>query len=742
MKPEPMLLYSVRPTHDDVCLQRLSEFYGLERRSVETSALNAELEQAADHDLCLLASAKTIHEWRRDHAPDPGSALDSLRQKAAFVFVYGFAPGMAEIASDLSNGTIRDIRRLTRTDLCYNVSSSQPEITRQFSGLSFGPTNTTTDSGFVCPADFRSTVPLATLEDMPFWMCVQQGGCVTFLLACSAIADIEEQVNAVDAGAYFSRLLPAAMFLRWAFKDRCWHGRHRFANFIIDDPLLKPSYGYLNYQDLVSKMDAYNFATTIAFIPWNHQRTDKKVATLFRERPDRLSLCVHGCDHTGSEFSSADLAVLNSKTRLATLRMDNLRRQNGLAYSKIMVFPQGRFSTEALTALKSNNYLGAVNSSPLPHAGNGSLTVADFLSPAIARYEGFPVFLRRYPAGLEQFAFDLFFGKPLLVVEHHAYLKDGGARLAEFITRLNSLAKLQWNSLHEIMTRSYIEREISDEITACRLYTNHQVIENNTERDRTFVVTKFETGDVPVQRVVVNGLATRFTMVDNVLELVTRIPALSSTVIQIVYRNSLAHAALKQGFASRSHVWAHRMLSEFRDNVLCRSGFLLAGAQALRRGFSGHTAAASSAPMRRKKDKPAHASASAGKNVSPGDIARKVLGANSGASISKVLVVGADGSEPVTRMEIHFADPEQVPEAFNSLATALQSSGFDFNSLWNSSVPLTEIWLTYPLNDRNKTLLSCAARVGEQQVRRLQTQSGSARGQTDNHAVVSRGGRS
>jgi hypothetical protein len=198
MKPEPMLLYSVRPTHDDVCLQRLSEFYGLERRSVETSALNAELERAADHDLCLLASAKTIHEWRRDHAPDPGSALDSLRQKAAFVFVYGFAPGMAEIASDLSNGTIRDIRRLTRTDLCYNVSSSQPEITRQFSGLSFGPANTTTDSGFVCPADFRSTVPLATLEDMPFWMCVQQGGCVTFLLACSAIADIEEQVNAVD----------------------------------------------------------------------------------------------------------------------------------------------------------------------------------------------------------------------------------------------------------------------------------------------------------------------------------------------------------------------------------------------------------------------------------------------------------------------------------------------------------------------------------------------------------------
>ena len=114
-----------------------------------------------------------------------------------------------------------------------------------------------------------------------------------------------------------------------------------------------------------------------------------------------------------------------------------------------------------------------------------------------------------------------------------------------------------------------------------------------------------------------------------------------------------------------------------------------------------------------------------GKNVSPGDIARRVLGANSGASISKVLVVGADGSEPVTRMQIHFADPEQVPAAFNSLATALQSSGCDFNSLGNSSVPVTEIWLTYPLNNRNKTLLSCAARVGEQQATAVAVQSGS-----------------
>jgi hypothetical protein len=593
MQPEPILLYHVRPTPDDVSLKQLAEFFGLSCRTVDASTFDRELQRTADHDLCILASAVTIDRWCHSH-PDRAIALDRLRQKASFLFLYGFAPGasLAYIAARLSDGAIKDVRALTRAGLTYEVSSSEPGITREFSGLSFGCARNDTDSGFVCTANSSGMVPLVAIDDMPFWIVVEKNFCKTFLLACRAVVDIQEEVNGIDVGTYFSRLLPAAMFLRAAFNGLCWHGKYRFANFIIDDPPLKRSYGYLNYRNLLTQMDRCQFASTIAFIPWNYRRTDNCVAQLFRERTERLSLCVHGCDHTTAEFSSTDLAILNSKVQLASARMNNLERENGLSYSKTMVFPQGRFSAGALTALKANNYLAAVNSSPSPaYPGpNGSLTVGDFLTPAVVRHGGFPVFVRRYPAGLEQFAFDLFFGKPLLTVEHHAYFKDGGARLAEFITRINSFKTLQWTGLDEIMKKSYLEREISSEITACRVYTNHHVIENHAERDRTFIVSKFETGDVPIQHVLVNGVATRFMMIDNVLEFATRIPALSSTVVQVVYRNSLPHAELERGFASRSHVWAHRMLSEFRDNVLCRSDLLLAGAQALRRGFSGHGA--------------------------------------------------------------------------------------------------------------------------------------------------------
>ena len=585
LKSDPILVQHTRPTADDLCLSRLIEFMGLDCRTTDTSHLGTELERAADHDLCIMANAKTLDRLRRHDA----NAFSTLRQKARFFFVYGFAPQMCpgQLAAALSNGEINDVRSVSSADLPYEVSSSRPEITREFSGLSFGRARSTSDFGFVCSGNARAAVPLITIGGMPFWVAVEAKGCTAFLLACSAIADIQQQVNDIDPLNYFSRLLPAAMFLRSAFGSQCWHSKHPFASFIIDDPPLKRSYGYLNYRDLVSKMDRCNFATTIAFIPWNYSRTDEEVTQLFRERPDRLSLCIHGCDHSAGEFSSTDLAMLNAKLQLASARMNSLRRQSGLLYSNTMVFPQGRFSGEALTSLKANNYLAAVNSTAAAEssAAREPLALADFLRPAITTYGGFPLFLRHYPGPLEQFAFDLFFGKPLLVVEHHAYLKDGGTRLAEFMSRINSLSRLQWTGLHPILTRSHQERERSSEITDCRMNGNEHVIENDTERDQTFIFTKFEPAGVPVEEVLVNGATMKFALENSVLTFATRIPALSSARVNIIYRNLLPCAKPEQGIASRSRLWTRRMASEFRDNVLSRSDLLLTGVQALHRGL-------------------------------------------------------------------------------------------------------------------------------------------------------------
>lgn len=749
MKPEAILLHDSRLTPEDACLERLIKFLGLSCRNVDSSAVDAELDRAEDHELYILTNAVTVAKWCRD-SPTPASALDRLRYKSSSVFIYGFTPHTPNfIADSLSGGALTAVRGFARTDLRYEVTSARPEITREFSGLSFTCARHNTDFGFAWSPGFRGLTSLVTVEGMPFWALVEHNHCKTFLLACNAISDIREQANGnVDATKHFSRLLPAAMFLRSEFENRCWHSKLRFASFIIDDPLLKRSYGFLNYRNLVSTMDKESFATTIAFIPGNYKRTHNEVTQLFRKRPDRLSLCVHGCDHTTAEFSTTNVAVLNSRVQLATARMDSLYRHHGLPYSTAMVFPQGRFSPEALRALQSNNYLAAVNSSASPEnaASDRSLALADFLQPAVTRYGGFPIFLRRYPAGFEQFAFDLFFGRPALVVEHHGYLKDGGGRLAGFIAGLNSLSNLHWTGLRETITRSYLEREVSDDIAECKLYANEHVIDNHADCERAFVISKSELDDVPIETVFLNGQSADFVKNGNVLTLTARIPAFSSALVKIVYRNVLPVVEPRRAVAGRGRVWTRRMLTEIRDNFLSRNDFLLASAQSLHHRLSRRRNPAPRGqrpsqmcslgradtpwdceksercdprlnvregfvdpltPTQMKVDIPAE------RGLSASDVGR-ILGRSSKATINNVLVLGTEGSTPLKRMEIHVGNLKEIPATLNLLAVALRRSGVDFGIFQNPDMPATDIWLTSPLRDGNKTLLSCAAIVGVQ----------------------------
>jgi hypothetical protein len=319
----------------------------------------------------------------------------------------------------------------------------------------------------------------------------KRNSCI-FFLACRDIADLEAQTDgSLSAHKYFSRVVPAIMFLRHVFRDQTWQNHRQYANFIIDDPLLRKSYGFLNYSRLSEEMDRSEFTTTIAFIPWNYRRTRKSTARLIRERFDRFSICIHGCDHTAGEFASTDVKQLNTQTRLATQRMRDHEQRTGVPYTAVMVFPQGKFSTASLGLLKSHGYLAAVNSSLVP-ADLGEahgLTVADLIAPAISKYYSFPLFMRRYPGEVADFALDLFLGKPVLLVEHHNYFKDGYDAVREFITQINSLSKkLQWTSLRELLNNTYLQKKISQDALECKIFTNHQIIRNPEPMKRQYII--------------------------------------------------------------------------------------------------------------------------------------------------------------------------------------------------------------------------------------------------------------
>jgi hypothetical protein len=593
MSPRVDLLCYQEASPSDLKLARLAEFLGvgcnvvaLGRSGDAASGGSALLRSGGS---CIMASAVALGRLAGSGLDLP-RFTDQLFQRARFAFVYGFCPRKLEVsvAGHLTRGLVSFMSSFNGFGHEYQVASSSPFITKEFSGLSFGPIRNDIDFGFVLSSESVEFSSLISIGGLPFWGTLKRGNCAVFLLGCTDIADVNEKTDGtIKAFDHFSRLLPAAMFLKYALGESCWHNPRRFANLIIDDPLLHESYGFLNYRRLLRGMDECGFASTVAFIPWNYRRSDKKIAKLFRDRSDRFSVCVHGCDHSQAEFGDVDLGKLNSKVRLASKRMKAHEALTGVTYAAAMVFPQGKFSSHALRALKCNNYLAAINTDAVAAdlGDEHDLTIGDFLDLAITRSEGFPLFLRKYPGELADLAFVLFFDKPLLLVEHHQYFKDDCRKALEFIRRVNTLnADLEWKGLWEILVRSYVEREVSQGIIQCKIYTNHQIIENWGARDGTYLITKDESGTTPIQGVFVNGKKTPFVIAGNsVLRLQVEIPAKSSATIRIHYRNILPDAERREHFMETTQVLMRRVLSEFRDNVLCKNDLLLSAAHQVRK---------------------------------------------------------------------------------------------------------------------------------------------------------------
>lgn len=218
-----------------------------------------------------------------------------------------------------------------------------------------------------------------------------------------------------------------------------------FGCLIIDDPLVKMKYGCLDYQVLLQLMKDHNFFTEVAFIPWNYQRNRRKAVDFFKENNKYYQLCVHGCNHTKNEFGTTDYKKLKELASLSMWRMQRMQEKTGLGFDPIMVFPQGKFSTVAMKALKDTGYFAAFNS---------GIISTDGIEPQINEYkkthtlifDDFPLYLRHYPER-EAFEKDIEAGRPLVIVAHHNDFADGYNKFTGFIDWLNKSAAIEWVSL-------------------------------------------------------------------------------------------------------------------------------------------------------------------------------------------------------------------------------------------------------------------------------------------------------
>lgn len=254
--------------------------------------------------------------------------------------------------------------------------------------------------------------------------------------------------------------------------------KETLACLVIDDPLLRPRYGCLDYKRLLEEMKTHNFFTEIAFIPWNYRRSDPNTGQLLASNSKYFAICVHGCNHTGNEFGGGDYQALSALSSTALWRMEQHRRITGLPYDPVIVFPQGRFSSVAMQALRDQGYIAAFNTT-LRATDLGDPPAIEYQRPATAIYHDFPLFLRRYPKEKSPFIQDLATGRPIILVEHHGAFRDGYKTITDLVDWINGLGSIRWTSLlyiaeHYLGSNAHRSRQVmtpspSNMISNCKI---------------------------------------------------------------------------------------------------------------------------------------------------------------------------------------------------------------------------------------------------------------------------------
>ncbi len=541
---------------------------------------------ALDRDACFVVNPRVLERWVGRNSI-PAELVSCLVSHFSHLLVHGLRVESfdASTVAALSEGRLQSVQHIDGTAPVYEVAKDGKDISEAFSGLEFGPTNPVNDHVFGAAARDSGVRKLISIGGRPFMASMKREGAEILFLASEDVVDLDSAVGDSQLGEYFSRLVPQAMALRHIFREECWRPGEQHACVIIDDPLLQRKYGFLDFDHLFQLVEKYNFHTSIAFIPHNYRRNSPRIVELFRSNHKRLSICFHGSDHTQAELASTDTTLLNTILRIAETRMGRHEASTGLACDKVMVFPQGYFSPEAMEVLKMRNFAAAVNTGPYPTGGSSPLSVREFIQPAILRYAGFPLFLRLYVKEIrtEDLAFNLFFGKPILIVEHHEIFEHPEL-LVDVVQKVNSMAPgIHWSGLKSAVGDTVLERKSSDGMKQVRAYASRvQVFNNSGEPERLSIEWNFAGAPDSVEQVLDNGKpCPGVEFKERGICVPVDLPPLGSRTLSLRHRNvGMARESL--GFRWNAKAYMRRRLSEFRDNYLSKNPRLVSVARALR----------------------------------------------------------------------------------------------------------------------------------------------------------------
>jgi len=581
MQEKALLLTADYPSADDERAERVLNFFGV--RYLKQRATELGLPENRSAEKCrLVCSVQTFARVVGD-LQNVSCNSNSLARQIHSVFLYsnGDPVAIANAVRQLSGATI-SIRRGAGRVTEWHIANEPDGMFGAMRDLRIQPSATHLGSGDFFHTDGESLTPLIAGEDKAAFLKLNCNGLPVFV-SSEGLIDIDAELTTFnfDIRDHFFSAVPLVSYIRWAFPQSSWHGPETSACLVIDDPLLKPTHGFVDFQELLSLMKRHNFSTNIAFIPWNWRRSAPGVVRLFRENPEHFSLSVHGCDHTRAEFGSPGQQRLYWKARQALARMNRHEALTGISHDPVMVFPQGIFSEAAMSALKRTNLIASVNNDIIsadPHPR--AITISDVWDIAVMRYT-FPLFTRRYPwEGIENFAFDALLGKPAIAVIHHDYCSDHCARLVNFVQQVNALqCAPTWRNLGDVVRRSCRRRLDSTGVVEVEMYATELRIENPSGNPKRFLIRRRECEPSTIQRICTDGQEIAWRQVDGRINFEIDLNASESRVVKIKFHDFVGKERNRDKLSYRFNTMLRRYLCEMRDNYVAPMRCRFAGSR-------------------------------------------------------------------------------------------------------------------------------------------------------------------
>src|SRR5260370_6399123 len=183
------------PSADEKCLSKLADFLGIPVRIL--SLANASRAERGDGQrLHLTRTWQTLRRWW-GLACGRDWLMQALADRNNCLFISGFTDSVEdqEFLWSLSGGVVESVSTVESSASCYDICTERAAGFLQFTGLKFGPVDSSADFVFGIGQRREGVTELISINRKPCYLRIAKETAPLFLLSCQKVLDFDSPLK-------------------------------------------------------------------------------------------------------------------------------------------------------------------------------------------------------------------------------------------------------------------------------------------------------------------------------------------------------------------------------------------------------------------------------------------------------------------------------------------------------------------------------------------------------------------